>query len=52
MLGQGVDSARRAKEKPGGARKKGRIRLPILRSKEPGALQLTNGQIYEIVPFP
>jgi hypothetical protein len=29
-----------------------RIRLPIVRSKEPGALRITNEQIYEIVPFP
>ena len=35
-----------------GARQKGRIRLPILRSKEPGTLHLTNEQIYEILPFP
>ncbi len=35
-----------------GAPKKGRIRLPILRSKEPGTLHLTNEQIYEILPFP
>jgi hypothetical protein len=31
---------------------KGRIQLPLLRSKEPGVLHLTNEQIYEIVPFP
>jgi len=34
------------------ARKKGRLRLPILRSKEPGTLHLTNEQIYEIILFP
>ncbi len=33
-------------------RKRGRIRLPIVRSKEPGALHLTNKQIYDVVPFP
>ena len=32
--------------------KKGRIRLPIVRSKEPGTLRLTNRQIYESIPFP
>jgi hypothetical protein len=31
---------------------KGRIRLPIVRSKEPGKLCLTNEKIYEIIPFP
>ena len=29
-----------------------RIRLPIVRSKRPGTLHLTNEQIYEIIPFP
>ena len=33
-------------------RSKRRIELPIVRSKEPGTLHLTNEQIYEIVPFP
>lgn len=29
-----------------------RIPLPIVRSKPPGTLHLTNEQIYEIIPFP
>ena len=29
-----------------------RVRLPIVRSREPGTLRITNEQIYEIVPFP
>jgi hypothetical protein len=29
-----------------------RVRLPIVRSKKPGALRITNAQIYDIVPFP
>jgi hypothetical protein len=29
-----------------------RVRLPIVRSKEPGALRITNAQIYDIMPFP
>jgi hypothetical protein len=29
-----------------------RIRLPLVRSKQPGTLELTNEQIYEIIPFP
>ena len=28
------------------------VRLPIVRSKHPGTLNLTNEQIYEIIPFP
>ncbi|MBM3747196.1 MAG: hypothetical protein FJW34_15520 [Acidobacteria bacterium] len=34
------------------ARRKGRVQLPMVRSKEPGSLCLTNQQIYEIIPFP
>ena len=40
------------KELGKGVRRKGRIKLPIVRSKEPGKLHLTNEQIYEIIPFP
>jgi hypothetical protein len=29
-----------------------RIRLPIVHSKQPGTLDLTNERIYEIIPFP
>jgi len=29
-----------------------RIRLPIVRSKRPGTLHLTNERVYEIIPFP
>ena len=29
-----------------------RLRLPIVRSKQPGTLRLTNDRIYEIIPFP
>ena len=36
----------------GGVRPRTRIRLPIVRSKQPGALHLTNQQIYEVIPFP
>ena len=34
------------------ARKQGRIQLPIVKSKQPGTLRLTNEAIYEIIPFP
>jgi len=36
----------------GGPRKKRRVKLPLVDSKEPGVLDLTNEQIYEIIPFP
>ncbi len=32
--------------------KKGRIQLPIVQSKRPGTLRLTNKMIYEVIPFP
>jgi hypothetical protein len=35
-----------------GARRRGRVRPPLVHSKEPGSLDLTNERIYEIIPFP
>ena len=32
--------------------KRGRIELPIVKSKRPGSLRLTNEKIYEVIPFP
>ncbi len=29
-----------------------RVKLPIVRSKQPGTLRLTNEQIYDLIPFP
>lgn len=40
------------KELKPASRGRRRIRLPIVRSKQPGSLRLTNEQIYELVPFP
>ena len=40
------------KELESGSPQKKHIRLPIVRAKRPGTLQLTNQQIYEIIPFP
>ena len=31
---------------------RGRIQLPIVRSKRPRSVQLDNTRIYEIIPFP
>ena len=47
LILRGVERELRA-----GARKRGRLQAPIVRSKQPGALHLTNEQIYEIIPFP
>jgi len=35
-----------------GARRRGRVRPPLVHSKEPGTLDLTNERIYEIIAFP
>jgi len=32
--------------------RRGRIELPIVRSKKPGSVQLDNARIYETIPFP
>ncbi|MDP3001077.1 MAG: hypothetical protein Q8N47_26580 [Bryobacterales bacterium] len=32
--------------------KRSRVKLPILKSKRPGTLHITNEQIYELIPFP
>jgi hypothetical protein len=32
--------------------KRGRIKLPVVRSRRPGSLRLTNEQIYDAIPFP
>jgi hypothetical protein len=29
-----------------------RIKLPIIRSKQPGTLELDNGKVFEIISFP
>ena len=47
LILRGIESQLRA-----GVRRKGRVQAPLLRSKEPGTLDLTNEQIYEIIPFP
>ncbi len=36
----------------GSARPVRRVKLPLVRSKQQGSLDLTNERIYEIVPFP
>ncbi len=40
----------RVLEGPAGPQHK--VKLPLVRSKRPGSLDLTNAQIYEISPFP
>jgi hypothetical protein len=33
-------------------RRRKRVKLPIIRSKQPGTLALDNDKIFEIIPFP
>jgi hypothetical protein len=47
LILQGVE-----KELGAGSRKRGKPQVPLVRSKQPGRLRLTNEQIYEIIPFP
>ena len=35
-----------------GTKQRRRIQLPIVSSKQPGTLRLTNKRIYEVIPFP
>ena len=41
-----------AETNPNARKRSNRIRLPIVRSKRPGTLRLTNQRVYEIIPFP
>jgi hypothetical protein len=36
----------------GPERKAKRVSLPLIKSKRPGTLDITNAQIYELIPFP
>ena len=38
--------------KEGRRRSRKRVRLPIVRSKTPGKVQLDNAKIYEVISFP
>ena len=49
LVVQGVEEVLNPKAAAPKAR---RIRLPILRSRRPGTLDITNEQIYEIIGFP
>ena len=40
------------KELNAGGRQRGRLELPIVRSRRPGSLRLTNEQLYDAIPFP
>lgn len=33
-------------------RERKNLKLPLVRSKHPGALRLTNEEIYDVIPFP
>jgi hypothetical protein len=47
LILQGVE-----KELKGSGPRRGRIKLPIVRSVRPGSLRLTSQQIYDAIPFP
>lgn len=48
LILQGVEQV--LKDRPRKARR--RVKLPIIRSKQPGTLELDNAKIFEIISFP
>ncbi len=48
LIIQGVQSELRGRERA----RRGKIRLPIVPSRRPGAVRLDNASLYEIIPFP
>jgi hypothetical protein len=48
LILMGVEEQLREKRRPRGRR----VKLPIVPSKRPGTLNLTNAKIYEIIRFP
>jgi plasmid stability protein len=48
LILRGVQAELRGEER----NRRRRVRLPIVRSKRPGSMQLDNARIYEVIPFP
>jgi plasmid stability protein len=48
LILRGVQAELRGEER----NRRRRVRLPIVRSKRPGSVQLDDSRIYEIIPFP
>ena len=48
LILRGVQDELRA----GGTKRRGSVKLPIVRSKKPGSVILNNARLYEIIPFP
>lgn len=48
LILRGVEVELRGRPK----RKGKRVRLPLIKSKRPGTLDITSDQIYELIPFP
>ena len=48
LILRGVESELRGN----GPKRRGRVKLPIVRSKRPGQVRLDNARIYEVIPFP
>jgi hypothetical protein len=49
LILRGVEQELRARPRPS---RPGRVTLPIVPSKRPGTLELTNDKIFENIPFP
>jgi hypothetical protein len=53
LILRSVEGELRPSAKPGSAKKKRtKVRLPILKSKEPGTLNLDNERIFDLIGFP
>jgi hypothetical protein len=48
LILQGVESGLRGDE----PKRRGRVKLPLVRSKKPGSVRLDNARIYELILFP
>jgi len=52
LILRGVEGQLRPSAKSRQAKPKKRIRIPILKSKEPGTLNLDNERIFDLIGFP
>jgi hypothetical protein len=52
LILRGVEVELRPPAKPGRKKPKKQIRIPILKSKEPGILNLDNERIFDLIGFP
>jgi hypothetical protein len=52
LILRSVEEELRPRSRRPAARKRNKLRLPILKSKEPGTLNLDNEQIFDLIGFP